>query len=206
MAAAGPPPRLREESAAVRQVLAGDRNAYALLVERYGAPLFRYLVRMTGQPQDAEDLVQEAFLRAYLSLASYDDCYRFSTWLYRIATNLAVNRLQAGRRIVPFDRFRHDAAHGDDRDPPEPPDPDEARRPDLALERTQRLETIQRCLDELPDTYRSVVTLRHLAGLSYGEISGCVGLPLNTVRSRLHRGRERLGECLAGRLPQEERP
>lgn len=210
----------QEESAVIRQVLGGDRNAYALLIDRYNGPLFRYLVRMIGRPEEAEDLAQEAFLRAYLSLASYNDAYRFSTWLFRIATNLALNRIKAQRRIVSLEQFREGRQHdtvdqpADQQAEPDLPDPDETGRPDLALERTELAQAIRRCLDDLPEAYRAVVGLRHLADLSYLEISDSVGLPLNTVRSRLHRGRERLGECLEERLlgfkhqplPKEKQP
>ena len=195
----------RQETAIVARVLGGDRDAYALLVERYNGSLFRYLVRMTDQPADAEDLAQEAFLRAYLSLASYDPSYRFSTWLFRIATNLAINRIKSASKIVSLDEMR-DRREQRDEPPPEFADSSIDSRPDLSAERAEVVRMIRRCLQELPPDYRAVVALRHIAELSYNEISDSIGLPLNTVRTRLHRGRERLGECLEARLPKEERP
>jgi len=195
--------RLQDEHAAIDRVLGGDRNAYALLVERYNGPLYRYLLRMVGRTDEAEDLAQEAFLRAYLSLASYDAGYRFSTWLFRIGTNLALNRIKAESKVVSLEGLHK----GGERDEPpsELSDPSDESRPDLAAERAELSEVVQRCLQELPPDYRTVVTLRHIADLSYAEISDSVGVPLNTVRSRLHRGRERLGECLEARLPKEDR-
>jgi len=194
----------RQETAIVERVLGGERDAYALLVERYNGSLFRYLVRMVGQPADAEDLAQEAFLRAYLSLASYNPSYRFSTWLFRIATNLAINRIKAASKIVSLEEMR-DRREQRDEPPPELADPATDSRPDLAAERSDMVRLVQRCLQELPADYRAVVALRHIAELSYNEIPDSIGLPLNTVRTRLHRGRERLGQCLAARLPKEER-
>jgi len=194
----------RQEAAIVERVLGGERDAYALLVERYNGSLFRYLVRMIGQPADAEDLTQEAFLRAYLSLASYDPSYRFSTWLFRIATNLAINRIKAASKIVSLEEMSDRNEQRDE--PPELVDPCADGRPDQAVERAERVRMIQNCLQELPADYRAVVTLRHIAELSYNEIADSIGLPLNTVRTRLHRGRERLGECLEARLLREERP
>jgi len=194
----------RQEAAIVERVLGGERDAYALLVERYNGSLFRYLVRMIGQPADAEDLTQEAFLRAYLSLASYDPSYRFSTWLFRIATNLAINRIKAASKIVSLEEMSDRNEQRDE--PPELVDPCADGRPDQAVERAERVKMIQNCLQELPADYRAVVTLRHIAELSYNEIADSIGLPLNTVRTRLHRGRERLGECLEARLLREERP
>lgn len=194
----------RQETAIIRRVLGGERDAYGLLVERYNGCLFRYLARMTGQPAEAEDLAQEAFLRAYLSLASYDPTYRFSTWLFRIATNLAINRIKASSKIISLDEMR-DRREERDEAPLELADPCDDSRPDLMAERSEIVRLIQKCLQELPPDYRSVVSLRHIAQLSYNEISDSTGLPLNTVRTRLHRGRERLGECLEARLPKEDR-
>lgn len=194
----------RQETAIIRRVLGGERDAYGLLVERYNGCLFRYLARMTGQPAEAEDLAQEAFLRAYLSLASYDPTYRFSTWLFRIATNLAINRIKASSKIISLDEMR-DRREERDEAPLELADPCDDSRPDLMAERSEIVRMIQKCLQELPPDYRSVVSLRHIAQLSYNEISDSTGLPLNTVRTRLHRGRERLGECLEARLPKEDR-
>ena len=193
------------ETAIVERVLGGERDAYALLVERYNGPLFRYLSRMTDQPADAEELAQEAFLRAYLSLASYDSSYRFSTWLFRIATNLAINRIKAASKIVSLEEIRLRREQRDE-PPLELPDLCTDSQPDLAAERAELVRLIQNCIQELPPDYRAVVTLRHIAELSYTEISDTIGLPINTVRTRLHRGRERLGVCLEARLPKEERP
>ena len=194
-----------QETTIIERVLGGERDAYALLVERYNGSLFRYLVRMIGQPADAEDLAQEAFLRAYLSLASYDPSYRFSTWLFRIATNLAINQIKAASKIVSLEEMRNRREQRGE-PPPELVDPCTDSRPDLAIERAEVVWLIQECLQNLPADYRAVVALRHIAQLSYNEISDSIGLPLNTVRTRLHRGRERLGECLEARLPKEERP
>ena len=198
-----PPDRLapaEEECAAIQRVLAGEQECYALLVQRYSGPLFRYLLRMAGRPDEAEDMVQEAFLRAYLSLASYDSSYRFSTWLFRIATNLTLNRMKAEQRVVSMEALRD----GPDEPPLELEDSRDDCRPEQQAERAELAQAVQDCLEVLPDAYRSVVTLRHIADLSYEEIADCTGLPVNTVRSRLHRGRERLGECLEQRLPEED--
>ncbi len=190
----------KEETAAIEQVLAGDREAYALLVQRYNGPLFRYLLRMLGRPDEAEDMAQEAFLRAYLSLASYDSTYRFSTWLFRIATNLALNRLKVEQRVVSLEMLQD---RPDER-PMELADSSEECRPEQRVERQEMGQAVRECLEELPPAYRSVVILRHLSDLSYEEIADSTGLPLNTVRSRLHRGRERLGECLEQRMSKED--
>ncbi len=192
--------RMCEETLVIGRVLDGDRESFALLVERYEGPLFRYLLRMLGRSSEAEDLAQEAFLRAYLSLASYNSQYRFSTWLFRIATNLALNRLKAERRVVSLEALR-DGAQGM---PLEIADSRHECRPEQQAEQAELARLVQECLGELPPAYRCVVVLRHIADLSYEEIADSTGLPVNTVRSRLHRGRERLGECLEDRLPKEE--
>lgn len=192
----------REETRIVEAILAGDREAYALLVQRYSGPLYRYLLRMLGRPDEAEDAAQEAFLRAYLSLASYDPSYRFSTWLFRIATNLALNRIKADQRVISLEVLQE----GPDETRREIADQREDCRPDLYMERQDLGRVVRECLELLPPAYRAVVTLRHIADLSYEEIADSMALPVNTVRSRLHRGRERLGECLSQRLPEEDRP
>lgn len=192
----------QEETRTIEAILAGDRESYALLVQRYSGPLYRYLLRMLGRPDEAEDAAQEAFLRAYLSLASYDPTYRFSTWLFRIATNLTLNRIKADQRVVSLEMLQE----GAEDIPREFADRREDCRPELAAERQELCQVVRECLELLPPAYRSVVALRHIADLSYEEIADSMGLPLNTVRSRLHRGRERLGECLSQRLPEEDRP
>jgi RNA polymerase sigma-70 factor (ECF subfamily) len=192
--------RAQEETIAIERVLDGDKEAYALLVERYSGSLYRYLLRMVKHPDEAEDLVQEAFLRAYLALASYDPTYRFSTWLFRIASNLALNRIKARKRVISLESLR--------KDPDAPPvvlvDTREGGRPERQVEREELARLIEECIDQLPPAYRIVVALRHVAEFSYAEIAASADLPVNTVRSRLHRGRERLGECLRSHLPEEE--
>lgn len=194
--------RAQEETTAIERVLAGETAAYEVLVRRYSGTLFRYLLRLVGRPDEAEDLAQEAFLRVYLSLASYDPTYRFSTWLFRIATNLALNRLRAERRWVSLESL----AEVPDEPPRQLPDERDDLWPERQAERSDLSRRIQECLEELPPAYRIVVVLRHIADLSYEEIANSTGLPLNTVRSRLHRGRERLGGCLEQRLPKEDLP
>ena len=194
--------QIQEETAAIAAILAGDREAYTVLVQRYSGPLYRYLLRMVGRADEAEDAVQEAFLRAYLSLASYDATYRFSTWLFRIATNLALNRIKAAQRVVSLEMLQERPGEP----PQELPDPQDACRPEPHAERLELARTVRECLDQLPEAYREVVSLRHCADRTYEEIAAITGLPLNTVRTRLHRGRERLGECLEQRLPEEDRP
>ncbi len=192
--------RAHEEVLMINRVLGGEQEAYTFLVERYSGSLLRYLARMVGRSEEAEDLLQESFLRAYLSLASFDSTYRFSTWLFRIATNLALNRLKAERKVVSLEAMSEQL----DEAPFEPADEREDCRPEYRSERAELAIEVQRCLDDLPAAYRAVVALRYLAELSYNEIADATGLPLNTVRTRLHRGRERLGECLEQRPGEEE--
>jgi RNA polymerase sigma-70 factor (ECF subfamily) len=192
----------QEETQAIEAVLAGDREAYTLLVQRYKGPLYRYLLRMLRRPAEAEDAAQEAFLRAYLSLASYDSTYRFSTWLFRIATNLTLNRIKAEKRLTSLEMLQ-ESPDGALR---EFADQSDDCRPGPEAERQELCEVVRECVDQLPPAYRSVVALRHLLDLSYQEIADSMELPINTVRSRLHRGRERLGECLEERLPKEDLP
>jgi RNA polymerase sigma-70 factor (ECF subfamily) len=192
--------RAEEETALITRILEGESEVYAVLVQRYNGALYRYLLRLVKRIEEAEDLLQEAYLRAYLSLASYDSTYRFSTWLYRIATNLALNRLKAEKRLISLEGMsdRLDDA------PLELVDERDDCRPEVHTERVEIARQVQRCLEELPDAYRAVMALRYVADLPYAEIAEITGLPLNTVRTRLHRGRERLGECLEKNPAEEE--
>jgi RNA polymerase sigma-70 factor (ECF subfamily) len=183
----------------VRRVLDGDRELFQLLVERYLRRLVRFLFRLAGDVDTAEDLAQQSLVKAYVALASFDPRYRFGTWLFRIAGNAAVDHLR--RRRVPavsLDRFP--ARPGEFRrlDPPSP-----GPAPDEAAGRRELRRTLERAVAALPPDYRRLVALRHGADLSYEEIVEVTGLPLGTVKNRLFRARAMLRKALAGRGPGE---
>jgi RNA polymerase sigma-70 factor (ECF subfamily) len=188
----------RADEEAVDRVLAGDRDAFAVLVDRHGSRIHSAILRMVGNPETANDLAQETFMKAFSALASFRRGAAFSTWLYAIALNQVRTEYRRRKSVKGQAMLSLDAAGGpgDDPDgrPPEPagtgPGPaDEASRKEEAV-------LLHRALSRLDEEYREAVVLRDLEGLSYEEIAEAVGVPPGTVRSRIHRGRAALREML----------
>jgi RNA polymerase sigma-70 factor (ECF subfamily) len=186
----------RTDAEIVQAVLDGDKDSYAKLVDDYSQRIINYLARMTGSRYEAEELAQEAFVRAYCALRSYKPEYKFSTWLFKIATNLCFNHLKRRKRLTRLDD--HQDEHG--RPLWVVPDPSPYGNPPMEAERRELQRQIQEAVNQLPPAYRSVVILRHLHGLSYQEIADVTELPMGTVKSRLGRGRSRLTLLLKGKI------
>ncbi len=172
-----------DERDLIRRCLDGDASAFEPLVERYHRALFRVAVRMLGDREDARDVTQTAFLKAYVALATCDGERRFFSWIYRIVVNECLNTLRSRRPMetVSLEKDRLSwAAAGD------------------AAEAGERHIRIRRALLELTADQRDVIVMRHFAELSYGEIASELGIPEKTVKSRLFSARQRLCELLAG--------
>ena len=159
--------------------LEGDASAFEPIVERYQRVLYNVALRMLGDREDARDVTQVAFVKAWQNLASYDSSHRFFSWLYRIMVNESLNLIARRRREVPL-AF-------------ELPSPERA---DQQAEADERTELLRRALLALPRESREVLVLRHFTELSYQEIAGTLGIPEKTVKSRLFTARQRLGELL----------
>jgi RNA polymerase sigma-70 factor (ECF subfamily) len=176
----------------------GNEPAYALLVQRYKDELTNFAGRFLGDPDEAEDVVQETFVRVWRSRDSYTPAARFSTWVYTIASNLAKTRLRRWslRRFV-----RLGEPHGDGQvfDLP-----DESATPDGAADETLREERIQQALKSLPVKFREVIVLRDIQQLSYEEIVAITGSAMGTVKSRINRARALLRDQLRDLI--RERP
>lgn len=171
---------VREDVTLVRRTLAGDQQAYTSLVEKYKDSVFNVAYRMLGNPTEAEDVAQEAFVRAYTQLHTYKDTHRFSTWLLSIASHLAIDQLRRRRFLalplenVPFLEWIADLNLG----------PEDSA---LAVEASDEM---QRILAVLPPKYRAVLVLRYWHDLSYEEIAEVLHLTPPLVKARLHRARE----------------
>jgi RNA polymerase sigma-70 factor (ECF subfamily) len=176
---------LHTDAEIVQLVLDGDKDQYALLVDAYGERVINYLVRMTGTRCEAEDLTQEAFVRAYFALSSYNPEYKFSTWLFRIAINLCINYIKKRQRWVHVDEYQDE----DGKPTWELADTHCYGNPTSSMDRRELQRQIQQAIQQLPPVYRTVVVLRHVHGLSYQEIADVTGLPIGTIKSRLGRGR-----------------
>ena len=182
----------------VRRVLGGDEEAFADLVRRWEPRLRAYVGQIVKTPEEARDLVQEAFLRAWSNLDQYNPTFRFSTWLFRIAHNLAIDQLRRRRQsLVSLEVGEDDEGSALVLDPADP------RRGPLAdLANRELAEALAREIHNLPAAYRELVTLRHFVGLAYHEIAELKGLPLGTVKNKLFRAHSVLREALRSYLGQ----
>lgn len=173
----------------VRRAVAGDREAFASLVERHHARILALLERLCGCRESARDLAQETFLSAYRNLASFAHKSAFSTWLHSIACNHAA---AVARRRTPALVLDASTAGGGPGLEPEAATPPAWAR----LERQELAQRVAAALSRLDDRYRQVVVLSDMQGASYEEIAATLDIPLGTVRSRLHRGRLELRTLL----------
>ena len=173
----------------IDQARRGDADAFRKLVETHQQRLFGVALGLVRDPEEARDLCQEAFLRAYRSLAGFDGEARFFTWLYRIAYNLAVDSHRRRRRagVVPLDAVGGEEVIEDDRAE------DEAFR---KIDGQQQRARILAALATLSPAHRAAITLREIEGLSYREIAEAVGCSIGTVMSRLFHARRRLARAL----------
>ena len=180
------------EARLVRRARTGDQQAFAELVALYQDKLYHMAFRMLGNRQEAEDVTQEAFLRVYRNLDRFDEGQKFSTWIYRIATNLCIDRLRKRKQTFSLDAesTEHEGLDGyavipsDDRTP----------ESEMLLTETQRI--VREAIETLPAKYKSVMVLRYLLDLSLQEIGEVLDMPVTTVKTRVHRGREFLRKKL----------
>lgn len=173
-----------DDRAVARAVLDGDRDAFQLIVEREASAVYRTCTRILGRPHDAEDVVQEAFLMAYRSIATYRGHGTLGGWLQRIAQRQAFRRLGQRRETEPLELV------------PEPRARSSASDPALAVLAGERQRLVRASVAALDEPYREVVALRFFAELSLPEIAEATGRPLNTVKTHLRRGMERLRDAL----------
>lgn len=179
------------DSAAVARVLAGDREAFAVLVARYARRVHDLARRMLRDATEAEDVSQHAFLNAYRALDRFDPRRPFRHWLLRIASNLCRNRIAERRRRPALLSFTSDGADGDPRtfDPPAPLDPHDDEPVDAGR--------VRDALESLPPRYRLTAVLRYAHGLPLEDIAEITGEPMATVKTHLHRARAALSRRLA---------
>ena len=177
--------------------LRGDASAFGELVRRYQDRLYHTVYRLVDSPEDALDVVQEAFLSVYQSLDSFKGDSLFFTWLYRIAVNAAIS-LKRKQRVA----LRLASEHADGAAVAEPADGSEFSQPGLALEKADDERRMQEVLNRLSLEHRAVLVMKEIDGLRYEDIAGVLQVPIGTVRSRLFRARMELREL----LERSERP
>lgn len=177
-----------QEAAIVRKVLGGDANAFETLVLEYEKNVYNIALRMTGNSEDAADMTQEAFIKAYNSLQSFRGDSKFSVWLYRIVSNVCLDFLRSKNRRPTVSLSVED----DDGEDTQLDVADESQSPELLLDRKLTRDSVRRGLDSLPPDYRQILLLREIQGLSYDEIAQTLSLEVGTVKSRIFRARKRL--------------
>lgn len=176
----------------VRRALEGDQGGYSELAEKYRGPLTHHVGKMVRDRQQVEDLVQEALMKSFGSLENYDPRYAFSTWLYRIATNHAIDYLR--KRKLKTRSIDKPISTKDGEMQWELPDG--TYRPDRLLVRDQRNTIIAQAIEELPPKYHRVIVMRHQQEMAYDEIAEELDLPLGTVKAHIFRARKHLNKIL----------
>lgn len=171
-----------------------EPEAFDALVETYSSRLYGYFYRRTGSRHDAEDLLQEVFVRLVRMVDQYEHDGRFDAWLFRIAANLIRDRLRRARRMSDLHVPAGNSADGAGL-LHEVPDTS-ARPPDFDLNRSEQIDRLQQAIEQLPDPEREVICLRHFSQMSFKEVAEVMDTPLGTALARAHRGLARLRELM----------
>jgi len=169
----------------------GDQRAYKKIMQKYEKPLFFHVYKMIKDQNQVEDIVQEAFMKAFKNLESYDTSYAFSTWLYRITTNHTIDFLRKKKLKTTSIHNPIKTKEGEMEI-----EISGERQTDRDIIRKERKQIINNAIQNLPDKYRVVIEMRHLQELSYQEISKELDLPLGTVKAHIFRAREMLYKAL----------
>ena len=181
-----------KDQALVKRTLKGDNGAFEMIIRKYQQPLLGYVNRMLGHREAALDFTQDVFVKAYSSLRSYKPSYKFSTWLYKIASNLVIDHWR--KKKIPAFSLSEPLGHEDDGLTLEVPDgePSVSRTFELA-ELQQRIET---ALERLPGHLRELFVWRHVNELSYEEMAEIKDLPLGTIKNRVFQAKEMIRKIL----------
>lgn len=183
---------MADERKLVRLAKKGDTDAFEQLVEMHSSRIYSIALRMVGNPVDAEDLAQEAFLRIWRGLEGFNMDAKFSTWAYRLTTNVCIDYLRKEKKNNNVPLFTED----DEGEETELQIPDQRYSPEQKMEQEQLLRSVEQAMNSLDPQYRQILTLRELGGLSYDEISRQLDLKEGTVKSRIARAREQMRRLL----------
>ena len=185
-----------DDASLVARTLAGDQNAFATLVSNHEADVFHLALRYLRQREDAEDVTQEAFVRAYRALAQYDPTRPFGAWMYAITARLCID-FHRRRRVKTVSLTRPEEGSASEEREWDLPDPTEG--PEALTERGDEAAHLEALIDRLPPDYRLAILLRHAHDLSYEEIAEATGAPIGTVKARIHRARNLLRDWIEGK-------
>ena len=171
----------------VKQVLEGKKEAFEMIVRKYQTPIINYLARLTGDYQQAVDLSQEVFIKAYYSISKFDPKHKFSSWIFKIASNLCIDTWRK-RRVKTFS-LNHSLKENDKIYPQVS---NGSPSPIEQYERKQLAKKIEKAIEQLPPTLKELFILRHINEFSYQEISQIKNLPIGTVKNKIFRAKEKL--------------
>ena len=177
----------------IESCLLGNTQIFSQLIGTYKNMVYNLAYRMSNNSQEAEDISQESFLRAYQSLARFNPSYKFSTWLYQITLNIIRDRFK--KKELNYVSLNTPIETDDSEFYPQPVDL--TNNPEEIITQKENIQAIQKAIYSLPLKYREIVVLRHLQDLSYIEIANILKLPTGTVKVRLYRAREQLKKILA---------
>jgi len=177
-----------QEAMIVQRIIGGETEAFELLVLEYQKNVYNVALRITGNAEDAADMAQEAFIKAFNSISSFKGDSRFSVWLYRIVSNVSVDFLRSKARR-PSSSLSIENEEGET---VELEIADESLSPEKLLEIKLSSQAVRRGLDSLPEDYRQILLLREIQGLSYDEIAQILDIEIGTVKSRIFRARKKL--------------
>lgn len=177
----------------IESALGGNQGAYKELMERHRSAIYHIILKIVRDREAVEDLVQETFMKAFASLATYRSEYKFSTWLYRIAANAAIDFLRKKRlKTLSLDA----PVNSSDNDIGGIDIPDYSYSPEREIEEREKRMSINEAIDSLPEKYRLVIVYRHKDDKSYDEIAEALDIPIGTVKARIFRARELLKKKL----------
>lgn len=181
---------MKDDNRLITECREGHTAAFGELVARYQDRLFNTVLRLVDNAEDARDVVQEAFLHAYQSLRTFKGDSLFFTWLYRIAFNTAISSRRKKRIVLSINPT------GDDGKAIDPLDPAETNRPGHALEMAEEEHQVHAALAKLSSEHRAVLVMKDMDGMKYEDIAEILGVPIGTIRSRLHRARLEMRDLL----------
>ncbi len=180
----------------IKKAIKGDETAYKLLLDNYRGAIFNLLYKMVRNKEETEDLVQEAFMKAFNALPSFNEEYAFSTWLYKIAINNCIDHMRK-KRLKTYSINKpvqsKDGELGREF-------PDTSMSPDKNILSVEKSNIIASAIEELPENYKIAIVLRHTEERSYEEIAQILSIPLGTVKARIFRAREMLKKKLKDKM------
>lgn len=174
---------MEEELQWIEEVLSGNKQAYAHIINKYKNQLYATILRMTKHPQDAQDLVQEAFIKVYHQLGKYDGKGSFAGWIHRVAINHCMDEFRKKR----YKMKQVEVSEGDALNP---------HHPEVIFLKKEKNRQLERLIETLPEDERMIILLRYVNELSYSEISELVELPLSNVRNKLHRAKKKMRDTV----------